>query len=143
MGLPSTARRGENNGAILNWPARARNSSSSWQRRSADDGSNRRTTSSSASRNSAPCGCPRGVGAPMVGAARMRVAAHLGLDAVGRLLESAGRRSLPATSTHRSGGSWSSPRLSSPPGCPCGRDAHELPAIGEKNNTKLPCQNYM
>ena len=33
------------------------------------------------------------------------------------------RRSLAATSARRPGGSWSSPRRSSPPGYPCARDA--------------------
>ena len=36
------------------------------------------------------------------------------------------RCSLPETSKHRSGGSWSSPRRGNPPDCPCVRDAHEL-----------------
>ena len=44
MGLPSTSRVGASNGATLNWPARARNASSSWLRRSAGDGGKRRTT---------------------------------------------------------------------------------------------------
>ena len=62
----------------------------------------------------------------MAGAARLRVAARLGLDAVGRLLA----RSLPETITHRSGGSWSSPRRSDPPGYPCVPDAHEFSDAG-------------
>ena len=112
-GAAIDARGGANNGATLNWPARARNASSSWLRRLADDGGNRRTTSSAASRNSAPC-ARRG--------RCVRLPARGGSAGGGGCSEPwlrrcwavAGerRRSLPATSTRRSGGSWSSPRLS-------------------------------
>ena len=53
LATPSAAgRKAISRAATLNWPARARNASSSWLRRSADDGGKRRTTSSAASRSS-------------------------------------------------------------------------------------------
>ena len=97
MGLQSTLRGGANNGATLNWPALARNASSSWLRRSGGDGGGgarprpqpRAAASPTRAAGAASC-CPRGVGAPVVGAARLRVAARLGLDAAGRLLARTG-----------------------------------------------------
>ena len=59
----------------------------------------------------------------VVGAARMRVVARLGLDAVGRLLESAGAAYRRRANTARVG---PGARRSNPPACPCVRDAQEL-----------------
>ena len=111
MGLPSTSRGGANNGATLNWPARARNASSSWLRRSGGDGGKRRTTSSAASRNSFPC-ARRGrcellpVRGGSVGGGGSS-AARCSAPWPRRCWAAAGvrRRSLPETSTCRSGGS--------------------------------------
>ena len=95
------------NGATLNWPAWARNASSSWRggrRVMGAKGARPRpqphaTAFPTRAAGAASC-CSCGVGAPVVGAAGLRVAARLGLDAVGRLLACA---------------LWSSPRRSNPP----------------------------
>ena len=66
--------------------------------------------------------CLRRVGTPVVRAAGLRIAARLGLNAVGRLLACAGAAHLRRAHAAWLIGSWSSPRRSSRPGYPYVRD---------------------